>query len=505
MSEHGPLHHGRFRNRHLLNMTQVSRGISFRESVTAATLHRLADAAAICFGASVALEYTPNAGLPDLVTIAAAAILVHHVVAELSGLYRNWRGTRLRREIACVLVTWAYAAPLLLGLGMVTQYNGEFSYASKLIWVTITPAAMATARIVLRKIQQRLRARGFNTRRYAICGVNELGVQLARNIETAPEMGLRLEGFYDDRPEERTASTVAGVCGSSRASDTAGVIDPSYRRVGKIDELVEHARRGLIDIIYITFPMRAEERIRDVLAKLADTTASVYIVPDFFVFELLHARWTNVNGLPAVSVFENPLYGVDGLAKRSVDLLIGSLSLAAAAVPMLVISALVKLTTPGPVFFRQRRYGLDGREIQVWKFRTMTCCDDGPNVQQAKSDDDRVTRIGCFLRRTSLDELPQLFNVLDGSMSLVGPRPHANAHNELYRSMIDGYMLRHKVKPGITGLAQVNGYRGETETLEKMEQRVACDHQYIREWSLWMDMKILARTLGVVFSQRNAY
>jgi putative colanic acid biosynthesis UDP-glucose lipid carrier transferase len=307
-------------------------------------------------------------------------------------------------------------------------------------------------------------------------------------------MGLRLEGFYDDRPEERTPAF--------------SVIDNStngHQRCGKLDDLVEHARLGLIDIIYITFPMRAEERIRDVLVKLADTTASVYIVPDFFVFELLHARWTNINGLPAVSVFENPLYGIDGLAKRSVDLLLGTLGLAAAAVPMFVIGALIKLTSPGPVFFRQRRYGLDGREILVWKFRSMTCCDDGPNVQQATSEDDRITRVGRVLRRTSLDELPQLFNVLDGSMSLVGPRPHANAHNELYRSLIDGYMLRHKVKPGITGLAQVSGYRGETETLEKMEQRVACDHQYIREWSLWMDLRILARTLGVVFSQRNAY
>jgi putative colanic acid biosynthesis UDP-glucose lipid carrier transferase len=474
-------------------MTPVSRGISFRESLLY-SLHRLLDAAAICLTASMAIEYTDGAGLPDLLTIAAATILVYHVVAELSGVYRNWRGTRLRREIACVLVTWAYAAPMLLGAGLLTQYNAEFSYQSKLLWIISTPLAIASARIVLRKVQQRLRARGFNTRTYAICGVNELGVQLARNIETAPEMGLRLEGFYDDRPVERTGEA-ALACGSNA----------KCKCVGNLDELVDRARRGGIDIIYITFPMRAEDRIRDTLAKLADSTVSVYIVPDFFVFELLHARWTNVNGLPAVSVFENPLYGVDGLAKRSVDLLLGSLCLAAAALPMLVIGALVKLTSPGPVFFRQRRYGLDGREILVWKFRTMTCCDDGPGVTQATQDDARITRIGRFLRRSSLDELPQLFNVLDGSMALVGPRPHANAHNELYRELIDGYMLRHKVKPGITGLAQVNGYRGETETLEKMEQRIACDHQYIREWSFWMDVKILARTAGVVFSQKNAY
>jgi putative colanic acid biosynthesis UDP-glucose lipid carrier transferase len=251
--------------------------------------------------------------------------------------------------------------------------------------------------------------------------------------------------------------------------------------------------------------MRAEERIRDLLARLADTTVSVYIVPDFFVFELLHARWTNINGLPAVSVFENPLYGADGLLKRTADLLIGSVLLAATALPMLVIGWLIKRSSTGPAFFRQRRYGLDGREILVWKFRTMTCCDNGDVVRQATRDDERVTPIGRFLRRTSLDELPQLFNVLEGSMSLVGPRPHANAHNEQYRGMIEGYMLRHKVKPGITGLAQISGYRGETETLEKMEKRVACDHQYIREWSFWMDVKILVKTLGVVVRQRNAY
>ncbi len=185
-------------------MTQVSRGISFHESVAAATLNRLVDAAAICVAASFALGRTPGAGLPELLTIAAATILVYHVVAELSGLYRSWRGTRLRREIACLFVTWGYAVPVLLGIGLVTQYNAELSYASKLIWIAATPAAMTLARVVMRKIQQRLRARGFNTRRYAICGVNELGIQLARNIETAPEIGLRLAGFYDDRPTERT-------------------------------------------------------------------------------------------------------------------------------------------------------------------------------------------------------------------------------------------------------------------------------------------------------------
>jgi putative colanic acid biosynthesis UDP-glucose lipid carrier transferase len=469
-------------------MSPVSRGISFHESLLY-SLHRLADAAVICLAVRLAVGQTAETGLPELLTITTATILVFHIVAELSGLYRSWRGTRLRREIACVLITWCYTVPILLGIGLVTQHNAGYSYESKLIWMLTTPAAMVAARVVLRKVQQRLRARGFNIRSYAICGVNELGVQLARNIERAPEMGLRLTGFYDDRPQQRTTELPGDV----------------GHHVGGLDELVRRARRGEVDIVYITFPMRAEERIRNVLAKLGDTTASVYIVPDFFVFELLHARWTNINGLPAVSVFENPLYGVAGLAKRAADLVFGSLLLAAAALPMLIVATLVKLSSPGPVFFRQRRYGLDGREILVWKFRTMTCCDDGANVRQATRDDVRVTKIGALLRRTSLDELPQLFNVVEGSMSLVGPRPHATAHNEQYRSLIDGYMLRHKVKPGITGLAQVRGHRGETETLDKMERRVACDHQYIREWSLWMDTKILLKTFQVVLLQRNAY
>jgi putative colanic acid biosynthesis UDP-glucose lipid carrier transferase len=209
--------------------------------------------------------------------------------------------------------------------------------------------------------------------------------------------------------------------------------------------------------------------------------------------------------LPAVSVFENPLYGVDGLAKRIFDFVVASCLLMVLAVPLLLVAIAIKLTSRGPVFFRQRRYGLDGREIQVWKFRSMTVCEDGGVVTQAKKEDSRVTRLGAVLRKASIDELPQLFNVIGGSMSLVGPRPHAAAHNEQYRKMIEGYMLRHKVKPGITGLAQVRGWRGETDTLEKMQRRVECDHEYIREWSLWLDVTILFKTAFVVLKRQNAY
>jgi len=451
--------------------------------------YRLLDAAAILCATLFATRYTDNEHLENLAVIGATTIMVHMVAIEVSGLYRSWRGSRLSLELWCVLLNWIYTAPAVLGIGLFTQFNAEFSYQTKVVWLIVTPLVMASGRVVLRLALKSLRKRGFNTRRFAICGVNQLGMQLAQNIQASPELGLELAGFFDDRPACRNNDIDQSVC----------------PRAGTLNKLVGMARSGEVDMVFITFPMRAEKRIQDYLSKLGDTTASVYIVPDFFVFQMLHARWNQINGLPIVSVFETPICGIDGVLKRGFDLVVASLVLILMALPMAVIALLVKRSSPGPVFFRQKRYGLQGEEINVWKFRSMSACDNGKVVKQATKDDDRITPIGRILRRTSLDELPQLLNVLDGSMSLVGPRPHASAHNEQYRSLIDGYMLRHKVKPGITGLAQVNGWRGETETLEKMEMRVEFDHRYIREWTLWMDIKILFQTAFVVLKQENAY
>jgi putative colanic acid biosysnthesis UDP-glucose lipid carrier transferase len=373
--------------------------------------------------------------------------------------------------------------------GFATKHTHEFSRLALLTWFVVSPVLMICCRLGIRFILRILRALGYNSRNFAVIGVNELGFQLARNIEQLPEMGLKLAGFYDDRDDNRTPD----------------IPEEFGRKTGNLDDLLERAKAGTVDIIYITFPMRAEERIRGVLSKLSDSTASVYMVPDFFVFELLHSRWSDILGLPVVSVFETPFYGIDGIAKRLCDLALGGLMLVLLAVPMTAVALWIKFTSPGPVFFRQRRYGLDGREIRVWKFRTMTVCEDGSHIAQATKNDPRVTGVGAFLRRNSLDELPQLFNVLAGSMSLVGPRPHANAHNEEFRKKVEGYMLRHKVKPGITGLAQVNGWRGETDTPEKMEKRVEFDLQYIRQWSPWLDVKILLRTVWVVILGQNAY
>jgi putative colanic acid biosynthesis UDP-glucose lipid carrier transferase len=204
-------------------------------------------------------------------------------------------------------------------------------------------------------------------------------------------------------------------------------------------------------------------------------------------------------------VCETPFYGVNGLIKRASDIVLAATILLLISPLMAGIAIGVKLSSPGPVLFNQRRYGLDGREIVIYKFRTMRVLEDGDVITQATRDDPRVTRFGAFLRQYSLDELPQFINVLQGRMSVVGPRPHAVAHNEMYRKLIRGYMIRHKAKPGITGLAQVNGLRGETDTLEKMRARIECDLAYLRNWSLLLDMKIVLKTVSVVLGRQNAY
>lgn len=518
-------------------MSTIHRGITHAPSLLT-SLHRFVDAAAIAGVSYAAAKLTPvgaGAGhslVNEWLGVTATSVVVFHAVSELTGVYRSWRGARLRGELGCLAVTWAYTVASLLGIGLLTAYNARFSYETKVAWIVTTPLVMVALRSALRLVQRRLQSEGWNTKRVAVCGANELGVQLARNLARMPELGLKTVGFYDDRYVERRGSTdrraAAGagpgaderrddptsdrrsrpdVASAARKADVPAELGPI---AGGVADLIAACRAGEVDTVYLTFPMRAENRLRDVLNQLADTTADVYLVPDFFVFELLHARLTNVGGLPAVSIHENPLYGVDGLLKRSFDLAAGVSLLALLSPVMLACAAAVKLSSRGPVFFRQKRYGLDGREIRVWKFRSMrveTCQagDAGTAVRQATKDDPRVTRIGAFLRRSSLDELPQLFNVVLGSMSLVGPRPHATAHNEQYRTLIDGYMLRHKVKPGITGLAQVMGFRGETDTLDKMEGRVRYDHEYIRSWSFMMDVEILFRTLAVVLGRKNAY
>ena len=241
------------------------------------------------------------------------------------------------------------------------------------------------------------------------------------------------------------------------------------------------------------------------LESLQGTTASLFLVPDLFGISIIQGRLQDVNGVPMVGLCETPFTGVNAAAKRASDLVLATLIVVLVAPLMLVLAVGVKLSSPGPVIFRQRRNRLGGEEIVVYKFRSMQATDDGTVIAQATPRDPRVTRFGAFLRRTSLDELPQFINVLQGHMSIVGPRPHAVAHNEQYRQLIKAYMVRHKVRPGITGWAQVNGHRGETDTLDKMRERVECDLDYLRNWSLSLDLQIIARTIKLLIGDRHAY
>ncbi len=416
---------------------------------------------------------------PELTWAAGLAILFFQLVAPVSGLYRSWRGTRLGDELTTVMGTWLGTVPLLLLAAFLTKTTDNYSRIIMMGWLVAAPLAVMFVRAQARWALRYLRSRGRNLRRVAIAGATASGVSLCRRIASMKESGNRVVGMYDDRGLERLTD-----------QDLGGKV-----LLGSLQKLVTDAKSGRLDVIYIALPLRAERRIQDLISRLADTTATVYVVADLFMFDLMNARWGNIGDMPIVSVFDTPFHGLGGWVKRLEDILLSTVILLLIAIPMLFIALAVKLTSKGPVFFAQTRYGLNGRPIKVLKFRSMTTCDDGPVVVQAKKGDSRITPLGRLLRRTSLDELPQFWNVFTGEMSVVGPRPHAVAHNEIYRGQIRGYMLRHKVKPGITGWAQVNGLRGETEAVEKMQSRVQHDLYYIDNWSLFWDLKIVLLTV----------
>jgi len=406
--------------------------------------------------------------------------------AETKGLYTSWRLDTVRRELSQLLQVWIFVACSLIVLAFLTKTSEIYSRLVVVSWLLVAPVFIGLFRAVIRAILYSLRKQGRNTRTVAFAGAGKQAIQLVHQMEKAPWLGLKMKGIYDDQDPDAT-------------------FWGEMRLQGGLDSLVEEVRNGAIDYVYITLPASAEKRTLQLVNDLADTTATVYVIPDLFIFDLLHARWTTFGGIPVVSVYDSPFHEIDGWLKRAEDVVLGSIILMIIALPMLLIALGIKLTSPGPVLFRQRRYGLDGEIIEVLKFRSMTVCEDGNNIRQARKCDPRITRLGAFLRCTSLDELPQFFNVLGGSMSIVGPRPHAVAHNEQYRRLIHGYMLRHKVKPGITGWAQVNGWRGETDTLEKMKKRVEFDLAYMRNWSLWLDIKIIFMTIYKGFWGKNVY
>jgi putative colanic acid biosysnthesis UDP-glucose lipid carrier transferase len=385
------------------------------------------------------------------------------------------------------LLAWSWTAGLLLVMAFATGHIQEFSRAVVLNWLWFAPAVQLLVHWGLRRAAPHLVRLQGPPLRAVVVGMNEQGCSLADRLRAASDSGIELVGFFDDRTPDRHHD------------------HGRHRLLGRLDEISAFAKANRVHLIYLSLPMASQPRIRQLLDALKDTTASVYFVPDMFVTDLIQGRSDSICGLPVISVCETPFRGPAGVLKRASDLVLATLILILLSPLMTAIAMAVKMQSPGPVIFRQRRYGLDGEEIVIYKFRSMSVVEDGSMIEQARKNDSRITRLGAFLRKTSMDELPQFINVLQGRMSVVGPRPHAVAHNELYRRLIKSYMVRHKVKPGITGWAQVNGFRGETDSLEKMEGRIRCDLDYLRNWSLRLDLYIILKTIRLVFKDTAAY
>lgn len=399
----------------------------------------------------------------------------------------SWPEGRYWKMANQILVSWVVTFGLLVILGYATGTLELFWFEVLAAWGVATPIVFFLVLVGLKKMVPRLKVLFAYKKKGIILGANELGHQLATNVSQDFFRQIEIAGFFDDRSEERLK------------------VGPQEKLLGSMGDVADYVKNNMIDVIYIALPMASQPRVLKLLDDLRDTTVSIYFVPDIFIYDLIQARVDEINGVPIVAVCETPFYGVNGLLKQVSDFVFAALILLLISPLMLLIAIGVKLSSPGPILFKQRRYGIDGREILIYKFRSMSVCEDGQNIQQAQAFDKRVTKLGAILRKTSLDELPQFINVLEGKMSVVGPRPHAVSHNEMYRKMIKGYMVRHKVKPGITGWAQVHGFRGETETLDKMEKRVQYDLDYLRSWSLTLDAWIILKTIGVVFRDRHAY
>tara|TARA_R110000764_G_scaffold6650_2_gene24740 strand:+ start:523 stop:1926 length:1404 start_codon:yes stop_codon:yes gene_type:complete len=452
-----------------------------------ATFYRLIDVAIIQLSLLLATTIYQEPFTKDLFLLSLISIITFSFFAEMFALYRSWRDGFFKEVIFYALLSWSIAFGFILLYIFLTKSGAEYSRAVSFMWFFFTCIFLFSWRLGFGIFLRRIRRKGMNTRSVAIIGVTKEGQRLAKEILQHPETGFRLTAVFDDREASRLPE------------DYHGLLQ------GNVNDGVEKARLNEFDAVYIALPLTAEKRIADILHLLGNTTVNVQLVPNLFIYSMMSTSMAHVGNVQTISVYCNPMRGTHALIKRVEDVILSTIILAIIAIPLLIIAIAVKTTSKGPVIFKQDRYGLNGKRIKIWKFRSMTVTENSDVVTQATKNDVRITPLGAFLRRTSLDELPQFINVLQGKMSVVGPRPHAVAHNEIYRQTVDFYMLRHKIKPGITGWAQINGWRGETDTLDKMEMRIKYDLDYIRRWSLWLDFKIVFFTIFRSFNDKNAY
>jgi putative colanic acid biosynthesis UDP-glucose lipid carrier transferase len=474
------------RRRHALQQAERVVRIGTQETPRVTLFRRWFNPAILLVTLAACLLRYPDASLPAVCVLAVSAVLLTRRVVSPPDVQRaasepHRYGVTITRTVLewsvvavmLALMVWAFDAATLLPRELLTS------------WFLAAGAVLALAHSISQRLASLLCAGANPSQRYVVVGVNEVGLEFQKRMQkVAADSEFR--GYFDFR----SLSRLSGVGQDFK---------------GHCEKLAQYVIENEIDAVYIAIPIAATPRIKELLADLRNTTASIYFLPAIFALETVQPRYVDIDGMPALSVCDTPLQGMSGFRKRVADLVLAVVALAVLWPVMLAIGLAVRWSSPGPVLFRQKRYGMNGEEIVVYKFRSMTVCEDGPIVTQARERDHRVTSVGRMLRSTSLDELPQIFNVLEGTMSFVGPRPHAVAHNELYRRLISGYMIRHKVRPGITGWAQVNGARGETPTVDRMQQRVWYDIEYLRNWSLWLDLRILFTTVIQVIRRENAY
>ncbi|WP_394175094.1 undecaprenyl-phosphate glucose phosphotransferase [Thalassotalea litorea] len=414
------------------------------------------------------------------------AVIIFSYLSASFDIYQPRHFAQKNPYIICALVVWTMTAVLLLMFAFGFKQTQFYSRVTITLWFCVTLVGIGAWRILWGHWQTKIR-QTTQPLQIAIVGFNTTGMDLLREIESEIEGAYKFLGFFEQSTEQKTEKI------------------PDDFNVRNISELYQLCQTNQVNQIFVALPMVASPVMNQLLVKLANTHADVHLVPDTSLLSLNHTLFNPVGDVDTYSLFQSPHRGVNSLTKRFEDIFIGSILLVIFMLPMLIIALLVKIDSVGPTVFKQRRYGLNGEEIYIYKFRTMYDGEQYKNVKQALRNDPRVTPVGNFLRKFSLDELPQLINVLIGTMSIVGPRPHAINQNEFYRQKINYYMLRHKVKPGITGWAQVNGWRGETDKIWKMEKRIEFDLHYIRNWSILLDLKILALTIMHGFYHKNAY
>lgn len=418
--------------------------------------------------------------------VTAIAALLALLDFPLFGVYRSWRGDSLAREIAKVWLAWAVVLLVTLALGWAFKATEDYSRLWLAAWAGGTAILLAIHRTGGRMLLRVIRARGVDTRRVLLVGATHAASRILEATRSHPGMGLHVIGYV--------------------ATPYDQVVMANLPKLGSLETLLANPDHVACDQLWIALPMQAEHDIRRLNQVLNDSAVTVRFIPDLFGYELLNQQTGQIAGLPVITLRGSRITGYARFAKSVEDRVLAALILVLISPLMVLLAAGVKLSSPGPVLFKQRRLGLGGQAVEVWKFRSMRVhTEERGNITQAKRHDPRTTRFGRFIRRSSLDELPQFINVVAGTMSIVGPRPHAVEHDHLYRALIRGYAQRQQVKPGITGWAQVNGLRGQTDTVDKMADRVRYDMQYISNWSLWLDLRIIARTVLVMFSGKNAY